>query len=189
MRAGHIAADLLVLTTHGESHEDHTSITEQLLDRAQCEVLALHDASVDHAVPHFASPDVGTRKILAPVSFSDTSASALELSFDPARTLPLEVHLLHVEPARASIDEPVSAPADEDRRRMMELVPEDFAERVRLHVTAGDPAREISAMAERLGASLVVMGEHTRAPLRRWFTRDTGRSVLHHAHCPVWYVP
>jgi len=26
-------------------------------------------------------------------------------------------------------------------------------------------------------------------PLRRWFSRDTARAILHQARCPVWYVP
>jgi len=25
--------------------------------------------------------------------------------------------------------------------------------------------------------------------LRRWFSRDTSKAVMHRAHCPIWYVP
>jgi nucleotide-binding universal stress UspA family protein len=33
------------------------------------------------------------------------------------------------------------------------------------------------------------MGAHARGLLRRIFTRDTSRELLHKAPCPVWFVP
>jgi nucleotide-binding universal stress UspA family protein len=187
--ARHVKADLLVLTTHGESHDDHMSVTEQLLESSDCAVLALHEAGVDRATPRFSSPGPTPQSIVVPTSFSTTSAAAVDFSFELARRLSLTLHLLHIEPAKTTIEEPASALADEDRRRLLGLVPPELKERAQIHVATGDPAQQIAASAEQLGASLIVMGEHARTTLRRWFTRDTGRFVLHHAHCPVWYVP
>jgi nucleotide-binding universal stress UspA family protein len=72
---------------------------------------------------------------------------------------------------------------------MSERVPADLAARTHLHLESGDPPAAIAAAAERLDASLVIMGEHTRAPLRRLWSQDTSLAVLRHAHCPVWFVP
>lgn len=184
-----VQADLLVLTAHGGSHDDHMSMSEQILESSSCGVLALHDASIDHAAPRFSLAGIAPQRVLVPTSFSETSDDAVSFAFDLARQLPLEVHLLHIEPSRTSSEEPASTQADEDRRRLRALVPSDLEDRTQIHVATGDPAEEIPAIAERLGASLIVMGEHRRTSLKRWFTRDTGRFLLHHAHCPVWYVP
>ena len=184
-----VNADLIILTNHGSQREDHGSITEQILERSRAAVLALHEASVDHAVPRFASPGEARQGILVPASFSETSTAAVDFAFGLARRLALDIHLLHIEPSKSHADEPATALADEERRRLRDLVPQELAERARIHVIAGDPALEIAAQAERLDVSLIVMGEHTRTSLRRWFTHDTGRAVLHRAHCPVWYVP
>jgi len=73
--------------------------------------------------------------------------------------------------------------------KLRALVPEELADRVRVHVEHGDVGHGIAAAAERLSAVCIVMGEHTRASRRRWFGRDTPHVVLHQAHCPVWYVP
>ena len=190
--AGVVAADVIVLTNHGTHREDHGSITEQVLERSSAAVLALHEASVDHSVPRFAAPATaggGAQRMVVPASFSGSSAAATGFAFDLARRMALGIDLLHVEPARGSGHEPRQELAAEDRERMTAMVPKELADRVALHVVAGDPAVEIAEAAERLGASLILMGEHTRVPLKRWFHRDTGRAVLHRAHCPVWYVP
>ncbi len=187
--AQHARADLVVLTAHGGSHDEHMSLSEQVLERCDCAVLALHDASVDHAAPRFTSPGQEPQRVLVADSFSESSAAAVECAFDLARRFPVEVHLLHIEPARGSRDEPVSELADDDRRRLRALLPSDLAHHAQIHVAAGDPTREIAAAAERIGAALIMMGEHSRTGLWRWLSRDTGRFMLHHSHCPVWYVP
>jgi universal stress protein A len=183
-----VDAGIIVLTHHGTHREDHGSITEQVLERSSSAILALHEASVDQSVPRFGHRGAGAQRIVVPASFTGSSAAAVDFAFDLARRLELGIDLLHVEPARGHGDAPPELAA-EDRERMLGLVPPDLVARTEVHVVAGDPAVEIADAAERLGASLIVMGEHTRAPLRRWFHRDTGRAVLHRAHCPVWYVP
>jgi nucleotide-binding universal stress UspA family protein len=57
------------------------------------------------------------------------------------------------------------------------------------HAEHRDAAGDIAAAADRLSASCIVIGEHTKLPVRRWFSRETSTSVLRQAHCPVWYVP
>ena len=175
-------ADLVVLTTHGQADEDHASVTEQVLDRSRCLVLALHEEMVDACLPRFAAAGGAPQVVLVPTDFSADARPAVEFAFDLAQRLPLELHLVHVEPSGKTA-------AEADRQRLEALVPAELSGRVRFHVASGDPGHEIAAAAERLAASCIVMGEHARSPLRRWFTHDTAHDVLRAAHCPVWFVP
>lgn len=184
-----VGADLVVLTTHGEAAEDHTSVTEQLLERAGCAVLALHDAHLEARLPAFSEGANGPQGLLVPTDFSADSTPAVELALKLARRPPFEVHLLHVVATPAGASEPGTDVAESARRRLEALVPEELREKVHLHLETGDPGAQIAAAAERLGACCIVMGEHARGAIRRWFTRDTSRQVLHAARCPIWYVP
>jgi nucleotide-binding universal stress UspA family protein len=181
-----VGADLTVLSTHGPA-DDHASVTEHMLARSECAVLALHDGGRDAAVPMFAAAEAA-QAIVVPTDLRPEARASVRFAFELARRLPLELHLLHVLPARSGRESrEVEAIIARDRLEL--IVPDDLAGRARVHVSTGDAAQGIAGLARRLGAACIVMGEHTRAPLRRWFTRDTSRAVLHDAPCPVWYVP
>jgi nucleotide-binding universal stress UspA family protein len=183
-----VRADVVVLSTHGATTEDHTSITEEVLHSGQRAVLVLHEEELERQTPRFAQATGALQIVVVPTDLTPESHGAVECGVDLARKLPIELHLLHLRQGATSNDRHASA-ADDLRRRMAALVPADLDARVRLHVEDGDPARGIVQAAAILNASCIVMGEHTRAPFRRWFTRDTSRAVLHQAPCPVWYVP
>lgn len=181
-----VKADLVVLTTHGTHAEDHESITRRTLDIGKRAVLVLHEAALESHSPHFAAKSDDPQVIVAPTNLTPGARAALELGFDLARRLPIELHLLHLLPdgrRKNGLSE------QDAHSRMRALVPDDLTDRVKLDVERGDPARGIAEAADRLSAACIVMGEHTHAPVRRWFSRDNSRAVLHQAHCPVWYVP
>lgn len=183
------AADLILMTTHGPTDEEHTSVTSQILERVDCLLVALHEETVEGAAPHVAGRDATPHVVLVPTDLTPQSMGAVRFAFELARVLPARIHLLHVDPPSrrgGAVDEALIV---ERERQMRELVPADLEGRVGCHQESGDPADGIRRAAERFGASFIVMGEHTRAPLRRWFSRDTSRAVLHRAPCPVWYVP
>jgi nucleotide-binding universal stress UspA family protein len=186
--ADSVGADLVLLSTHGASSDDHTSITELVLERARRAVLALHDADADARLPHFTTTGPPQRAVV-PTDFADESRAALDLAFQLSRQLPLELHLLHVLPHASRPSSSGAAAADDAMRRLGALVPPDLATSAVSHVATGDPARTIVGTAEGLSASWIVMGEHTRRAPGRWLSRDTSRGVLHRAPCPVWYVP
>jgi nucleotide-binding universal stress UspA family protein len=189
MRVAEIVhADLVVVTAHTGTHDEHMSMSEQILEQANCDVLALHDADADRTVPRFTEPSEAPLRVLVPTSFSQTSTPPVAFAIELAKRFPVELHLLHIE-ARRHHEEPDPERAEDERERVLEMVPKEFQGRAHAHIAAGDPATEIPTIAEKLGVSLIVMGEHSRTSLLRWFKRDTGRQVLHQAHCPVWYVP
>ena len=181
-----VKADLVVLTTHGTLAEDHESITSRTLDAGKRAVLVLHEPAVESKSPHFTAKSDEPQVVVAPTNLTPGARAALQVGFDLARTLPIELHLLHLLPdgrGRRNL-------SDVDvQGRMRTLVPDDLGDRVKLDVEHGDTARGIAEAAARLSAACIVMGEHTHAPVRRWFGRDNSRAVLHQAHCPVWYVP
>jgi nucleotide-binding universal stress UspA family protein len=54
--------------------------------------------------------------------------------------------------------------------------------------TGGRPDVEIVALAEELGAGLIVMGSRGRGGIRRALMGSVSDSVVRHAHCPVLVV-
>ena len=179
-----VEASLVLLTTHGPSADEHTSTVELLLDHSNRPLLVLHDPGQDRDVPHFATGGDGPQRVLVPTGLSADSMPAVRLGFELARELPIEIHLLDVLTGR-----PEARALDDANARLSALVPADLAARVKVHVEVGEPGATIAEAADRLGATCIVMGEHTHSLLRGWFKRDHTREVLRRAHCPVWYVP
>lgn len=177
-------ADLIVLTTHGTHSDDHASITEQMFARSNRDVLALHESHLESRTPRFASKE--PQAILVATDRTPESRLAVELGVDLARALPIELHVLHLPNGRSRGHE---ASDDEVRNQLQAQVPKELADRTHLHIEHGDPAERVPQFAETLSASCIVMGELARTALRRWFSGEASRSVLHQAHCPVWHVP
>ena len=182
-------ADLVVLTAHGTMADDHASITGRMLERGDRAVLVLHEPAVDHKLPRFASTSIERQVVVASTDLTPESQPAVELGFDLALSLPIELHLVHFVPPAAARRATEGSAVEAARRQLRELVPAELADRVQVHVEDGDPARGLLRAARELDASCIVMGEHARTPLRRWFSRDTSREVLYEAPCPIWYVP
>jgi nucleotide-binding universal stress UspA family protein len=56
------------------------------------------------------------------------------------------------------------------------------------HLRVGGAPEEIVALAEDLGAGVVVMGSRGRGGIRRALMGSVSGSVVRHAHCPVLIV-
>jgi universal stress protein A len=194
------AADLIVMATHGASTPDHSSVTEKVVEHSRCPVLVWHgDADSPPLRLQPISPDKPL-DVLVPTDLSASSQSAVAYACEMARNLPLRLHLLHVLTLARSLwvlpgispsmpAEPQADPYEAARLELEALVPSDLRERMTVHAVAGEPAEKIAETARALGASCIVMGAHARSLLRRLFTRDTSRELLHQTSCPVWFVP
>ena len=178
-----VKADLIVLTAHGTLADDHASVTQRVLEDGGRAVLVLHEPTVEPRTPRFASKSAEPQIVVAPTDLEPASPAALDLAFDLARQLAIDLHLLHV---RSGVR---AASESEAIGKLRTLIPRDLTERVTIHVEHGNVGRCIAAVAEKLSAVCIVMGEHSPTAHRRWFSRDTPSAVLHQAHCPVWYVP
>jgi nucleotide-binding universal stress UspA family protein len=180
-------ADLIVLSEHTGKSDDHASVIEFMLENSPRSVLALHDAGADDRAPMFALGNTPVdQSMLVPVNIAHAHHEQVDVAFEIARKTGMLLHLLHVDD-RESSARPVESTGLAERLR--DLIPKDLANRTWTHVERGDPAPIIVELAKGLEASLIVMGEHTRIPVKRWLHRDNTRAVLHGAQCPVWYVP
>ncbi len=179
-----ISADLVILGSHGWSSEEHTSLSERIIESAPCPVLTIQEGLGDtRAFRLKAAEGEGASTVLVPTDFSDSGATAVAYAFELARRSPVQVHLLHVATGVGHGED------EEIRGRLAELVPADLEQRVSCHVEVGTPGDGIMAEAMKLDADLIVMGEHAKSLFRRFFTHDTSREMLHRARCPVWFVP
>lgn len=185
-----LPADLLVLGCHGCSTEEHASLTENLMRWCDCPILVLHEGedrawTLDLGGEREEQGDDGAadrpRRFLVPTDFSPAADEATRSAFWLAERLPVEIHLLHVLGAAVS--------DREAKQRLAARVPPELEERVVRHVEPGRVEDVILRLADAVGPDLVLMGEHARDPLRRYFTHDTARGVLHRAPCPVWFEP
>jgi nucleotide-binding universal stress UspA family protein len=174
-----LPADLIVIDTHGASTEDHASVTERILERSPCPLLTIHDTDVLDA---FRPPEKRAQgaRVLVPTDFSKAADRAVEFAIELARTLALELHLLHVSPG---------AEADAALETLARLVPADLKPSAQCHLRIGHTVEEIDAVVRLIAPELIVMGTHVREFWRRLFTRDVARRVLREASCPVCFVP
>lgn len=185
--AQELSADLIVMASHGRSTPEHRSLTERIIVQAPCPVLALPPAAPDTGL--FAGGEGAP--VVVPVDFSAHSVAAAEFAFALAETLPVELHLVHVESggtaAQPSAKRVRRLKSCEERLRG--LVPQGREDRVTLQVLEGKAADEILSYAEGIGAALLVIGTHPKGAVRRLLTGATSREVLHRSRWPIWFLP
>jgi universal stress protein A len=197
--ARQLPADLVVLGCHGGSGEEHSSLTEQLLNDCDCPLLVIHEGLDRRQTLSLRGGGGGSLlTVLVPTDLSDAAAWVIAYAFRLARRVPMRIRLFHAVAGRQPLMVPVDstgyavykeATVQDARARLTESVPADLADRVDIQVVYGDPREEIVREAASLAPDLIVMGEHARSFPRRFLTRDTSRHVLHRAVCPVWFVP
>jgi nucleotide-binding universal stress UspA family protein len=169
-------ADLLVLSTHGVSTEDHTSITDQILNRGRGAVLVLHDA--DRERVEFAL-EGRQPVIVVPTDLSADANAAVAAGIMLARALSAQLHLVRLVPELPTFRSDRQRSEDEAIRVTRALVPEDFVDHVVVDLEQGIAVEGIVNAARRLSAACIVIGEQTRL----------AHGLLHRAPCPVFYVP
>ncbi|HHS97552.1 MAG TPA: universal stress protein [Chloroflexi bacterium] len=150
------------------------------------------------------------RKVVVLLDGSELAEQVLPHVADIVRGRDSEVHLLSVAPVVAppiavAVDiYPVYATAEflaaqEAERQRIERDLKEYlarvAERLRPVASAvhtvvrfGQPAEEILAYAEEIGADLIAMCTHGRSGLSRWVYGSVADKVLRGAKCPVLLV-
>jgi nucleotide-binding universal stress UspA family protein len=193
-------ADLIVMGTHGRSGVDRVligSVTEKVLRKATCPVLAVPPAAPD-AVPAAA---VLYKNIVCPVDFSDASMRALDYAFSLAREADAKLTVLHVTPyefdlpledsgsdAELTVAEFFERRERQARERLDEAVhprSQDYCTAVALVTRAHRPWQEILRVAGERHADLIVMGVQGRGAVDLMFFGSTTQQVVRQASCPV----
>lgn len=132
------------------------------------------------------------KKILCPIGHEENSRVAFETAARLARESHATLYLMHVVPVPASIVSESVLASDRDRahnalQRLAAQLPPVLS-RV-IIVRFGNPAREITAVARRIGADLIVIGTHGRTMMARFFQGRIAEKVVGAAPCPVLALP
>ena len=137
-------------------------------------------------------------KILLATDASREAEFAGQTAADLAQKTDSELHMVHVLASPLATHDPSSfepevwARLEQRERKTLE----DVVEKIEAsggkvegsHHTAGRPAAEIVALAEELGAGLVVLGARGVGGISRALTGSVSESVVRHAHCTVMVV-
>jgi universal stress protein A len=132
------------------------------------------------------------KKIVCPIGHEENSRAAFETAARFARESHGTLYLIQVVPLPPSIVSESVLMDDRGRahsalQRLAAQLPPSQS-RV-IIVRFGNPAREITAFADRIGADLIVMGTHGRTMMARLFHGSIAEKVVAHAPCPVLALP
>jgi nucleotide-binding universal stress UspA family protein len=150
-----------------------------------------------------------TRILLATDGLEEATLAA-ETAIDLANKTGSELHVVHV---RISLYSPAFSEAyegyeegvdvgaylqdesEELTRRGQSLLDEQVRKIkaaggnvAQAHLRVGRPEAEITALAEEIGAGLIVVGSRDLGGIRRSLLGSVSDSVVRHAHCPVFVV-
>jgi nucleotide-binding universal stress UspA family protein len=185
--------DLMVMGTHGRRGFDRLmlgSVTERVMRRASCPVLAVSRLSNDlitsgkqgdHA--HYLS------RILFCTDFSENSEQALDYATSLTAEYNAELTLLHVledVPSAANIEEAIPAA----KERLDRLIPPEGrkAGKIKTIVLVGKPYQQIIQFALETHADIVTMAVRGRGAVDLAVFGSTTYRVLQMGPCPVLVV-
>lgn len=147
-------------------------------------------------------PGYPYRKIVIPVDFSESSVRSLQHGLGLARAAGASVVALFVVdtsfpyPDLFSFEAPNQDYFKVMRERALARIgdwlselPEADGVEVRKVVGRGRPATEIVAIAEQVGADLIVVSRHAQSGLRHAIMGSTTEAVIREAPCPVLVMP
>ncbi len=187
------AISLIVMGTHGRRGVDHLmlgSVTERVLRKASCPVLAVRRAASDSSKRDTADDSAPIRRILCCVDFSAHSERALDYALSLADAYTAEVTVLHV-----LDDVPTSAEIGTETTRAMEnlekLIPPPVrgSTRAQLAVRRGKAYVEILQFASEAQSDVIVTGVHGRHALDLAVFGSTTYRVIQLGRVPVLTVP
>ncbi len=186
------AMDLIVMGTHGRRGLDRMtmgSVTEKILRKARCPVLAVRKPLHDFVDPAANQDPVQLRKILLCTDFSGYSDRALGYGLSLAMEYNAELTLLHV---LEDLPDPkgLESTTAEVVRRLEKPIPDDARNwcKVKSIVRVGTPYQEIIQLALEAQTDLVVMGVRGRNALDLALFGSTTHRVLQLGSCPVLTV-
>lgn len=135
-------------------------------------------------------------KVLLATDGSDEATLAASTAADLAKATASELHVVHVgeylptffaetEIEPAQLEREARNLLDEQVKRIEAAGETTVTE---AHLRLGRVPHEILAVAEQIGAGVVVIGSRGLGGLRRALLGSVSESVVRHAHCPVFVV-
>lgn len=138
---------------------------------------------------------VGIQRILVAYDGSPHAEHAMNVALSMAGDMRAKLFVISVirppEPAESA---EFHAVIDEGREKfeksyipIRELAKQKEIE-LETEVVVGHPAEQIIHMADKMQASVIVMGKRSHTILHRWMIGSNSERVLRYAHCPVMIV-
>jgi nucleotide-binding universal stress UspA family protein len=138
---------------------------------------------------------IGFQTILVAYDGSPQSEHALDVAFSLAQTVHSKVEILAVvrppEPALRAEVHAILEEAEEHYAQSFASIRERAKQaqiEVETDLAVGNPADQIIHRAEKIQASLIVIGKRGRSAIERWMLGSNSERVLRYAHCPVMVV-
>ena len=138
---------------------------------------------------------VGIQRILVAYDGSPHAEHAMNVALSMAGDMKAKLYVISVirppEPAESA---EFHAVIDEGREKFEKcfVVVREMARQkdieLETEVVVGHPAEQIIHMAEKMQASVIVMGKRSHTLLHRWMIGSNSERVLRYAHCPVMIV-
>jgi universal stress protein A len=140
------------------------------------------------------------RPMLVALDFSAVSRAALAWALDYVATHACEIHTLHVVDRRlhrgdlsadpSALKNELAEVHAEAAAELKRAVDEDVRRAILLHehLAVGSAADEILALADKLGAGMIVVGSHGKGPIERMLLGSTAERVARAAKCTVIVV-
>jgi len=138
---------------------------------------------------------VGIQRILVAYDGSPHAEHAMNVALSMAGDMKAKLFVVSVirppEPAESA---EFHAVIDEGREKfeksyipIRELAKQKDIE-LETEIVVGHPAEQIIHMADKMQASVIVMGKRSHTILHRWMIGSNSERVLRYAHCPVMIV-
>jgi nucleotide-binding universal stress UspA family protein len=194
-----IGIDLIVIATRGITGWKHLALgstAERVVRYSPCPVLVVRPGTAKTR-----KPQLGFKKILVPIDFSECSMKGLAYAKAWARQFESTLVLLnsvHFEYYVASdeygrYDLPMLMQQAEKvaGEQMRDLVRKTDWNglKVEASLQVGHAGQQICERADDLGADLIVTSTHGTTGLKHVLLGSTAEYVVRHAHCPVLVVP
>jgi nucleotide-binding universal stress UspA family protein len=185
------SADLIVMGTHGRRGFDRLtmgSVTERVVRKARCPVLAVRKPAHDFVEPEDLSEAVRLRRILLATDFSNHTGEALRYAFSFAMEYNAKLSLLHVlEDGDKDKDPALRERAAKAAGELERLIPGDVRNwcAVNSVVRIGKPYEEIVQLAQEDQSDLVILGVRGRNALDLALFGSTTYRVIQLGSCPV----
>lgn len=184
--------DLIVMGTHGLRGTDRWmmgSVTEKVIRKAGCPVLAVRKPIHDFVAPKETDDPVQLRKLLLATDFSDHSQRAFAYAISLAMEYNAELTLLHVL-EDVPRDEELSTVTARLIRELEAPVPADARNwcTIKSTVRVGKPYQEIIQLALDSQTDLIVLGVRGRSGADLTLLGSTTHRVLQLGSAPVLAV-
>jgi nucleotide-binding universal stress UspA family protein len=130
--------------------------------------------------------------ILLATDSSEEAGLAAQMATSIAKRTGSELHVVYVVDLGAAADPRLQTGLQQRARELLHdqvrKIRESWGTTATAHLAIGQPDQEIVALAEKVGAGLIVLGSRGLGGVSRALMGSVSDSVVRHAHCPVLEV-